>query len=651
MPPHGPVVVVTDRVDTYQAQLLAGVRTELTALGVPMLVYVIGVRSRVPASLIRLLSGGRIAGALLTVASNPATHQQLTDLLEACAPLPVVRFAVPGPGVTVGSDNREGMRLVARHLVEDCGARRIVMGRGPAHHPDSLEREASLREALTTLGVDLPDELVVDAGFTRGEGFAAVRDLLARGVRFDAVAAANDRSAFGAVDALLAAGLRIPEDVVVTGFDDEDVAALATPSLTTVNQYLEAQGALAARLVLELMSGRPATSTRVPVDLRHRETTGGPGPVHDQSDELRGRLVAVDTVQEISRAVLSASSVEDVIERICSHLPRLGVDRAFLVLRTDEPGEPRGFVALSYDGAQRDTTAEQTFDLSQLLPEHLAHHLNSGTLVLQPLVTGDTELGYLILDRVTGDHAVIGEALGMDLSRALDSIRTTSRLARHAEELETLVAERTQQLASEIGIRRRAEAELRRVNAELRTSLHLDGLTGISNRAAFDDALATQWAQHSRSGQPLSLLMIDVDHFKAYNDRYGHVRGDEALRAIAECMRASVKRLGDTIARVGGEEFTLLLPNTGADGAMVVATRLRRLVAKAGISHLDSPVGQRLTISIGVASTYADPLSEAQELVAAADAALYDVKDAGRDGIACTQGRPVVSPTAAQPPC
>jgi diguanylate cyclase (GGDEF)-like protein len=652
--PNGPVVVVLEKVDDYQAQLAAGIRAELAPRGVPLLIHLTGVREGAPPSLARLLERGTVGGMIITAETNPATHAAVNALVDAAPGLPVVRIAQQDGGVTVGADNAHGMWLVAHHLVEQ-GARQVLAVRGKPHQPDSAEREAALRGTLAELGVPLPDSLVVDGGFSRSQTFAAVRDLLARGPAFDAVAAFNDASALGAVDALAEAGLRVPEDVLVSGFDDDAASAFSRPSLTTVDQNLAEQGATAARLLLDLMSGHRPRSVVVPVRLRHRESTRGPATHLDRREWMQARLAALDTALDLSRSLLASPSVEALIDQIAAQLPRLGIDRAFLVLRSETPGVARGVVALSHEAGStpraglEDTDGDESFDLADLLPPRLSHHLRHGALVLQPLVVGETELGYLLLDQVLGAGDVVSDVLCLDLTRALDSLRATRQITRHADDLEALVAERTRQLSAEVATRRQAEAELRRVNAELLATLDLDRLTGLGNRAAFEKALATQWSGHSRSGQPLSLLMIDVDHFKAFNDRYGQPQGDEVLRTVARCLQAAIRRLGDTATRVGGEEFAMLLPNTGADGALVVARRLRRLVAGAAISHEDSPVQQRLTVSIGVATTYPDPLSDAEDLVAAADAALYDVKDAGRDGIAGTRGQPRLTPTAAHP--
>lgn len=166
----------------------------------------------------------------------------------------------------------------------------------------------------------------------------------------------------------------------------------------------------------------------------------------------------------------------------------------------------------------------------------------------------------------------------------------------------------------------------------LQRLLSTDALTNIANRRRFDDALAREWRRCERAGVPVSLLMIDVDHFKAYNDHCGHVQGDEALRQVAKLLGAAAKRPGDLVARYGGEEFVCLLPSIGVGGASAVANKLIEAVRRANIPHPRSPSGPRLTISVGCATATnlaGDPLA----LLAHADKLLYAAKAAGRDQI------------------
>lgn len=157
-----------------------------------------------------------------------------------------------------------------------------------------------------------------------------------------------------------------------------------------------------------------------------------------------------------------------------------------------------------------------------------------------------------------------------------------------------------------------------------------DGLTGLPNRRSFDDVLKKEVRRASRDGRSMSLLMVDVDCFKIFNDTYGHQRGDECLKAVAQAMAGAVHRAGDTVARYGGEEFAVILPNTDGEAAFRVAERIRTAVERLGIRHDGSRAGDVVTTSLGVATGHGSDL-DPDRLVAAADSALYASKHAGRN--------------------
>jgi diguanylate cyclase (GGDEF)-like protein len=187
-------------------------------------------------------------------------------------------------------------------------------------------------------------------------------------------------------------------------------------------------------------------------------------------------------------------------------------------------------------------------------------------------------------------------------------------------------------------------ARLVATSIELRRLTSTDPLTGIANRRSFDEAIGQEWRRATRHRQPLSLLILDVDHFKRYNDAYGHVEGDRCLRTVANIVDATIKRAGDLAARYGGEEFAVILPHTALAEARALAQQICDAVHNGDLPHRDSPVAECVTVSIGVA-TCAPPTSPDQRhhgtlatdsiaLIEAADQALYDAKAAGRNRIA-----------------
>lgn len=168
----------------------------------------------------------------------------------------------------------------------------------------------------------------------------------------------------------------------------------------------------------------------------------------------------------------------------------------------------------------------------------------------------------------------------------------------------------------------------------LETLTITDALTGLSNRRAFDTRLALEYARSQREQQPLAMLMLDVDHFKRYNDHYGHPGGDAALQALAQVLQLSVCRASDLVARLGGEEFAVLAPETDAAGATALAERVRATLRERAIAHADSPVGPLMTVSIGIALAVVDQETPSA-FVQRADQALYRAKHNGRDRAFC----------------
>ncbi|OYU00655.1 MAG: diguanylate cyclase response regulator [Burkholderiales bacterium PBB1] len=189
--------------------------------------------------------------------------------------------------------------------------------------------------------------------------------------------------------------------------------------------------------------------------------------------------------------------------------------------------------------------------------------------------------------------------------------------------------------AEVVMVRVRTQLRLKALADALRRAALVDGLTGVANRRRFDEQLQSECERALRNGEPLSLLMIDVDHFKRYNDRYGHPAGDLCLQEVATAVQGLVRRPADQVARYGGEEFAMLLPQTDLTGASHLAERVVAAVEALCIPHEGSPPRRVVTVSVGVASASRMPAANhtalsAEALIRAADQALYAAKAAGR---------------------
>lgn len=220
------------------------------------------------------------------------------------------------------------------------------------------------------------------------------------------------------------------------------------------------------------------------------------------------------------------------------------------------------------------------------------------------------------------------DAGAMDyIEKPFKSVELMARI-RSALRLKAEIDQRKRQAKELIAVAEKLKA----ANEQLRHLSFHDALTGLHNRRYFDEFLEREFKRAQRAGTGISLIMVDIDYFKAYNDRFGHQAGDEALRQVATVLASVTQRSNDLAARYGGEEFAIVLPDTAQTGTLAIAENLRQKVEALRISHPDSPFGV-VTISAGIAIQYPKPKEQAQGLVEAADMALYHSKRAGRNRV------------------
>jgi diguanylate cyclase (GGDEF)-like protein/PAS domain S-box-containing protein len=181
--------------------------------------------------------------------------------------------------------------------------------------------------------------------------------------------------------------------------------------------------------------------------------------------------------------------------------------------------------------------------------------------------------------------------------------------------------------------RKQIEEELVRLQKEFRELSYKDGLTGVANRRMFDSVMEVEWTNAQRNKQPLSLILLDIDYFKQYNDHYGHIQGDDCLKRVAAALGKVATRSRDFFARYGGEEFVLVLPETDAEAAHRIAERCRNAIFKEQVPHEKSDVGQILTISLGVSTMTPTHKDDALDFIEAVDRQLYQAKQRGRNCI------------------
>ena len=209
-----------------------------------------------------------------------------------------------------------------------------------------------------------------------------------------------------------------------------------------------------------------------------------------------------------------------------------------------------------------------------------------------------------------------------------DTIELVARIRYHSRSYMTLLQRDEAYRALRV-----SQQQLLDTNLVLQRLMNSDGLTGLSNRRHFDEYLELEWRRALREQSQISLLMIDVDYFKAFNDNFGHLEGDEALRKVSSAIRESCGRSSDLPARYGGEEFALVLPTTSPGGARLLAEKLRQTVAGLNIPHIFPAPGASLTISIGLATLIPQAGSSSRQLIMEADKGLYSAKNNGRNQV------------------
>ncbi|MBN1173625.1 MAG: GGDEF domain-containing protein [Micromonosporaceae bacterium] len=643
------VVAVATGFDIYASLVLNGARAVLEEHGVGLVAHTDLEEPVMPATLAFLMRNPAVC-AVIIFCPRSAEHDRLVNAPLLAAGVPVVHIGQAVPGhASVRADNAQGMTELMSLVLDQCEARHPALLQPSFRQPDIVKREEIYRAEIARRGLAVDEYRIIAEGPSLNDAKQATRQLLERHPDTDAVVCMHDWCAMVAIEGCLEAGKRVPQDVVVTGFDNYPIPSITWPGVATVDQNLEEQGTTAAHMIIASLTGaevRDHVKAKCTVLPRGSAAVAGARQdVVPPRDERVARLASVhlrlqDELDQLDQALMRCRTLDD----ICAVLPEsftvLGITRAFLVIY-DAPAEPPTLhgvshhvarLLLDYRDGQTHPVPEGTFPSCDLLPEHLRDELHRGFLAVQPLQGAERPLGHLFLDLRFGPVPIIANIESV-LNRTLEVVSSIQALSDHSKTLERLVAQRSEDLMTEIGIRRSAERELRRANATLRRMEVTDGLTETANRRALQRHFAMHWPQHVESGRELAVLLVDVDHFKAYNDRYGHLRGDEALRAVASCLRRSARRPDDLVCRFGGEEFAVVLPFSGEAQALTVARRFARLLAQMAITHAASPVAPVVTASIGVAALVPAAEDTSDRVLAMADRALYRAKDEGRNRI------------------
>ena len=327
----------------------------------------------------------------------------------------------------------------------------------------------------------------------------------------------------------------------------------------------------------------------------------------------------------------------------------LKIDRSFISrieINNEKLGIIRAIVSLAHN-LNMDVIAEGIETANQLAKlKVLKCQYGQGYLFAKPIDHHGMEA--LIITELAKVNDLPGEEHNFCLEEQILKEQLLLHIEHLRQELEDLKQEKTDleimletttehadlvesQLHTEIIERQKAEVALYKANQELEKLSVLDSLTQVANRRRFDDYLLQQWQRARQENAPISLIMCDIDHFKLYNDTYGHPIGDYCLQQVALTIDCALERPSDLIARYGGEEFAIILPNTDADRAMKIAEKIRLSVKNLKIAHHKSSVDEYVTLSLGVFSMTPTPEGSPELLIVLTDKALYEAKAQGRD--------------------
>jgi len=341
----------------------------------------------------------------------------------------------------------------------------------------------------------------------------------------------------------------------------------------------------------------------------------------------RDRLLAKIS-QDISRSEHIEKVLPEIVEAVREYL---AIDRLVIIDLRDKSGKVTAEARTPEMESMLDWKMRHPWSVKAAYLEKfkLGHPVGVADIYQQSF--SESELSFLTFFNVCADLSV--PLLEDEQLWGLLSVQSRTPRAWQAEEQRLLETIGT--LISTAIQRDRLHHHLTTANRKLQRFAYLDGLTRVANRRRFEQFLAQEWRRLMREQLPLALIMVDIDHFKAYNDVYGHQAGDDCLRRVAGILRSAIHRPADLVARYGGEEFAIVLPNTDVEGAETVAEKIRSLVHRAKLPHQGSPVGQFITLSLGVTVMLPHPLKVPDDLVKFADQALYEAKATGRDRVVC----------------
>ncbi|SCZ76009.1 sensor domain-containing diguanylate cyclase [Acidaminobacter hydrogenoformans] len=365
--------------------------------------------------------------------------------------------------------------------------------------------------------------------------------------------------------------------------------------------------------------------------------------LEDRSNELQDAYHTLKVISDIGKQITAVLSLENIFTLVHKHITDLMNADLFGIALYNSETDAIHYEYLVEDGLRvydvRIPMAKDNSFAVWCYRNRKEIMINSDQSVLpEPVRMFSSSFGALMpaimFYPLTVEDQIIGIITVQSLTSNVYTKQTLDTLGTLSAYLSIAIqnAQNSERLHLEIQEREAAQQKLRLLNEELAALSEMDGLTGIANRRRFDEFYFQAWSRAKREKEPLTLLMIDIDYFKQYNDTYGHITGDEMIKRTAALISDNVKRTSDLVARYGGDEFIILLSNTDEHGALMVANRIRHALAEEAVIHSRSPLGVT-TLSIGMSTCIPDRTMIMSEHIQSVDAALYEAKLAGRNRI------------------
>lgn len=650
--------------------------------------------------------------------NNEARSHYLRELSRQGFPILYIASGESDPMISV--DNAGGIQQAVDHLRKHGHEKIAFLAGDPDDKGDSQTRLEGYQAAIQRHGLESQPGRVAYGWHTFQGGYEAVRTMIASGVGFSALVASDDNSAIGAMQAIREAGLRIPEDVAIIGFDDQPDAVAQVPPLASIHVPLRMMGEQALTLMFDhLVHGYELSSIRIRTRLVPRQScgclpravisAGNPRqtsqlfvshseqeaedletikqklvnemvstlpstslfPLGEQTRRLCNRLVdefylslkqqdvapfqasLMAILQELEREDESIDFWQNIISILrlnMTYLPAVWDKPRTQSLAEDLLHQAR--TAISESAQRQDYRHQYQWEIASQAVSQLTARLSAILDVQQAVETLDAELSTTGIRhaRVLLFEGENGDPVARSLLLSTQSLPVGQRFMTRAfpppalyppgELLNLALVPLVFQQeslgyiafdASNLGpcaiIARQMAATFKsaRLHAQVSELSLTDALTGVYNRRYFDLFLANEVDRSRRFNHRLGILILDIDHFKKYNDAYGHPAGDKALQFLARCLQQE-RRSADVVARIGGEEFALILPETDVEGAWNVAEKIREAV------RYSPDLKRSITVSIGISVLHGTKV-EGDIMIQQADLALYEAKKRGRNRV------------------